>query len=455
MALPQGSGRISGRIANHCGRGTSNRLTGAGSARATQHQGKQKSMDGTNRRRSIIAIALILAVAGIGGAYHLKRGAGGEGGTVTAAKGGRHGGLDGPIPVLLADVARHDVPIYLDGLGTVQAFNTVTVRPQVSGQLVSVAFTEGQTVKAGDLLAQIDPRGFEAQLQQAQAQKSQNQALLNTAKRDLQRFSELVGDGYVSKQQLDTQAQTVAQLDATVRANEAAVQNARVSLGYTRITAPIAGVTGLRLVDAGNIVEPGSATGLVVVTQVTPISVVFTLPEQSLAEIRAAGGKGVSVLAYDRDNARQIASGELTVVDNQIDQTTGTIRLKATFANSDRALWPGQFVNVRLLARTEKNGLVIPASAVQRGPAGDFVYVEKQGDKGERIADKRDISVARSENGSALIAKGLNDGDRIVVEGQYRLQPGAKIRLADDPVPDPKAAGARGPGGAAGGGSLH
>ena len=231
------------------------------------------------------------------------------------------------------------------------------------------------------------------------------------------------------------QAQTVAQLVATVQANEAAVRNARVSLGYTRITAPISGVTGLRLVDAGNIVEPGSTTGLVVVTQVTPISVLFTLPEQSLAEIRAAGGKGVTVLAYDRDNARQIASGELTVVDNQIDATTGTIRLKATFANSDRALWPGQFVNMRLLVRTEKNGLVIPASAVQRGPNGDFVYVENKDASGARIADKRDISVARSENGTALIAKGLNDGDRIVVEGQYRLQPGAKIRLAADPAP--------------------
>lgn len=386
--------------------------------------------------RSVIAIALLLGALGAGSLYYQRPAAGaGETAAAAAGKSGRRAGLDGPIPVLLADVSRRDVPIYLDGLGTVQAFNTVTVRPQVSGQLVSVAFQEGQTVKAGELLAQIDPRNFDAQLQQAQAQKAQNEALLNTAKRDLQRFSELVGDGYVSKQQLDTQAQTVAQAQATVRANEAAVQSARISLGYARITAPISGITGLRLVDVGNIVDAGTTTGIVVVTQVMPISVLFTLPEQSLADIRAAGGQGVKVLAFDRDNSKQIASGELTVVDNQIDQTTGTIRLKATFANQDRALWPGQFVNMRLLVRTEKNGLVIPASAVQRGPNGDFVYVEKTDDQGARIADKRDVTVARSENGTALIAKGLNDGDRIVVEGQYRLQPGSKIRLASDPAP--------------------
>lgn len=393
--------------------------------------------------RRVIAVALVLGAIALLAGYFVLRKPATSGASHEAAAGGAaepgagkgRPGANGPIPVLIADVGRRDVPIYLDGLGTVQAFNTVTVRPQVSGQLVSVAFEEGQTVKAGELLAQIDPRNFEAQLQQAQAQQAQNQALLNTAKRDLQRFSELVGDGYVSKQQLDTQAQTVAQAQATVRANEAAVQSARISLGYARITAPISGITGLRLVDVGNIVDAGTTTGIVVVTQVMPISVVFTLPEQSLADIRAAGGQGVKVLAFDRDNAKQIATGELTVVDNQIDQTTGTIRLKATFANQDRALWPGQFVNMRLLVRTEKNGLVIPASAVQRGPNGDFVYVEKTDDQGARIADKRDVTVARSENGTALIAKGLNDGDRIVVEGQYRLQPGSKIRLASDPAP--------------------
>jgi len=361
----------------------------------------------------------------------------GPGGGASGRRGRRGGGgdFDAPIPVALGKVARRDVPIYLDGLGTVQAFNTVTVRPQVSGQLMSVAFHEGQEVNKGDLLAQIDPRSFDAQLQQALAQKGQSEAQLNTARRDLQRFRELVGDGYVSKQQLDTQAQTVAQLEASVKASEAAVQNARISVGFARVTAPISGVTGLRLVDVGNLVDAGTTGGLVVVTQIRPISVVFTLPEQSLGDIRAAGGQGLSVLAFDRDNARQLAHGELTVIDNQIDQSTGTIRMKATFANDDKALWPGQFVNMRLLVRTEANGLVIPANAVQRGPDGDFVYVVGKNDKGEAVAEKRDIKIARSENGSALIVGGLNDGERIVIDGQYRLQPGSRIREAkDEPV---------------------
>jgi len=391
--------------------------------------------------RRVVAIALSLGVIAVLGWFFFLKSPpadGADGKTVAGEKGaagggrGRRGDFDGPVPVAIGDVSRRDVPIYLDGLGTVIAFNTVTVRPQVSGQLVSVAFQEGQEVNKGDLLAQIDPRSFDAQLQQAQAQKAQNEALLNTAKRDLQRFRELVGDGYVSKQQLDTQAQTVAQIEATVKANEAAVQNARISQGFARVTAPISGITGLRLVDVGNLVDAGTTGGLVVVTQIRPISVIFTLPEQSLSDIRAAGGQGLEVLAYDRDNARKLAKGELTVIDNQIDQTTGTIRLKATFANDDKALWPGQFVNMRLLVRTEGNGLVIPANAVQRGPDGDFVYVVGKNDKGEAIAEKRDIKVARSESGTALIASGLNDGDRIVTDGQYRLQPGSKIREAKD-----------------------
>lgn len=406
--------------------------------------------------RRVVAFALGLGVIAVLGWWIFLRqpAVDGSGAPAVAAAGGAAGGSghrrgkrggpgdhDGPVPVAIAAVSRRDLPIYLDGLGTVQAFNTVTVRPQVSGQLISVAFQEGQEVNKGELLAQIDPRSFDAQLQQALAQKGQAEAQLNTARRDLQRFRELVGDGYVSKQQLDTQAQIVAQLEASVKASEAAVQNARISQGFARITAPISGITGLRLVDVGNLVDAGTTGGLVVVTQIRPISVLFTLPEQSLGDIRAAGGQGLQVLAYDRDNARKLARGELTVIDNQIDQSTGTIRLKATFANDDKALWPGQFVNMRLLVRTEANGLVIPANAVQRGPDGDFVYLAGKDDKGEAIAEKRDIRVARSESGTALIASGLNDGDRIVTDGQYRLQPGARIREAND---EPAAAAADG-----------
>lgn len=364
-----------------------------------------------------------------------------DGGRGSGSRRGRRGGVgDDPVPVAIGAVERRDVPIHLDGLGSVVAFNTVTVRPQVSGQLVSVAFREGQEVARGDLLAEIDSRAFAAQLQQAEAQKAQNLALLATARRDLQRFRELAGDGYVSGQQIDTQAQTVTQLEATVKANEAAVQNARISLGFTRVTAPISGVTGLRLVDVGNLVDAGSATGLVVVTQIRPISVLFTLPEQQLAQIRAAGGQGLAVQAWDRDNARQIAAGELAVIDNQIDASTGTIRLKATFANDDRALWPGQFVNVRLLVRTVRDGLVIPANAVQRGPDGDFVYVVAANGSNEPIAEQRPVRIERSDNGRALISDGLRDAERIVIDGQYRLQPGAKIREATD---EPAPAGAR------------
>ncbi|GAC1621010.1 MAG: efflux RND transporter periplasmic adaptor subunit [Nevskia sp.] len=379
--------------------------------------------------RRVIGIALAAgAVAVLGWLLFFKAGTSAT--AADTAKGKGHRGGDGPVPVSIADIARRDLPIYLDGLGTVQAFNTVTVRPQVDGQLVTVAFREGQEVKAGDLLAQIDPRSYQSQLDQALAKKAQDASLLANAKRDLDRYEGLVGDGYVSKQQLDTQKQQVTQLEATVKADEAAAQNARIALGYARVTSPISGVTGLRLVDVGNLVTAATTGGLVVVTQVRPISVVFTLPEQTLSDIReAGGGQGLKVLALDRDNRKPLADGTLTVIDNQIDQTTGTIKLKATFANGDKALWPGQFVNVRLLVRTEKNGIVIPQSAVQRGPDGDFVYVAK-GD----AAEKHEVTVARTEDGVALIAKGLADGDRIVTDGQYRLQPGSKIRAAGAPA---------------------
>lgn len=388
--------------------------------------------------RRIVAIAAVAGlVVAVGAGWWMQRSAGDASSAADSGPGARSGsgssrggaGRDaGPIPVTLGRVVRRDMPVLLEGLGSVIAFNTVTVRPQVGGQLLRLAFDEGQTVEAGALLAEIDPRSFRAQLQQAEAQVAQNRALLATARRDLQRFEQLVGDGYVSRQQLDTQAQTVAQLEATVAANEAAAQSARVSLGFTRITAPIAGVTGLRRVDVGNIVEPANADGLVVITQVQPIAVLFTLPEQTLAEIRAAGGPGLAVTAFDRDNAAPLARGELTVIDNQIDATTGTVRLKATFPNADRALWPGQFVNMRLNLRTVRDGLVIPANAVQQGPEGPFVYVAGRDEAGATVALKREVVVGRNHAGDSLIERGLEADETIVVDGQYRLRPGARIR---------------------------
>jgi multidrug efflux system membrane fusion protein len=348
-------------------------------------------------------------------------GAGGSGGS------GRRrgaGGADGPVPVSVAEVAQQDVPIYEDGLGTVQAFNTATVRAQVDGVINRIAFTEGQDVKAGDLLAQIDPRPYQASLDQAVAKQAQDQALLNTAKADLIRYEGLVSDGYVSRQQSDTQRQLVAQYEAAIRSDEGAVKAARVNLGYTTITSPIDGVTGIRQIDIGNLASAASSTGLVIVTQIKPISVLFTLPEQTLSEIRAADGQKLPVIALDRDNAKEIGRGELTVVDNQIDQTTGTIKLKATFPNSDKALWPGQFINARLLVRTEKNALVIPTAAVQRGPKGEFVYVV--GD--DMTAQQRDVVTIVAEGGNSRVTQGLKPGEKIVTDGQYRLQPGSKIK---------------------------
>jgi multidrug efflux system membrane fusion protein len=360
-------------------------------------------------------------------------GAGAPGGSGHGSRKG--GGMDGPIPVSVAEVRQQDVPIYADGLGTVQAFNTATVRAQVDGVINRIAFTEGQEVKAGDLLAQIDPRPYQASLDQAVAKKQQDQALLSNAKADLIRYSDLVADGYVSRQQSDTQRQLVAQYEAAVRADEGSVKAAQVSLSYTTIKSPLDGVTGIRQIDVGNLASAASSTGLVVVTQIKPISVLFTLPEQTLAAIRAADVQTLPVIALDRDNVKEIARGVLTVVDNQIDQTTGTIKLKATFANTDKALWPGQFINARLLVSTDKGALVVPTSAVQRGPKGEFVYVV--GD--DMTAQQRDVVTVVADGGNSRVTKGLAAGEQVVTDGQYRLQPGAKVKVSQPIEADPAA----------------
>jgi len=351
----------------------------------------------------------------------------------TTGPGGRAGISNAPIPVIPGVVSRQDVPIYLEGLGTVQAFNTVTVHSRVDGQLQRVAFTEGQDVKAGDLLAQLDPAPFQAQLEQSIAKKAQDEAQLSVARITLKRDAELLQGKVLAQQDYDTQQALVNQLEATVQGDQAAIDNARVQLDYTTITSPLAGRTGIRQVDQGNIIHENDSNGLVVVTQLRPISVVFTLPEQNLSQIQRhfSAGEPLTTLAVDRDNHTTLAEGRLAVVDNQIDTSTGTLRLKSTFSNDDLHLWPGQFVNVRLRVETRKDCTVVPASVVQRGPEGTFAFVISND-----VAVVRPIKVdPQIESGLALVEDGLRPGEKVVVDGQYKLQPGVKVKTSTTPEP--------------------
>jgi len=348
--------------------------------------------------------------------------------SATAGKSGTPGrGASGPTTAVVGTVTNKEVPIYLDGLGTVQAFNTVTVRSRVDGQLQKVAFQEGHDVLVGDLLAQIDPDPFRTQVQQAEAKKAQDEAQLELARVELKRNADLLASKIVSQEVYDTQKAQVDQVEAAVKADQAAIDNARVQLNYTTITAPIDGRTGIRQVDAGNIIRANDTNALVVLTQLKPISIIFTLPEQSLGEIqRHQTESGMTVLAVDRDNSTLLGEGKLAVIDNQIDTTTGTIRLKATFPNPNLGLWPGQFVNARLLLEVRR-GPVVPASVVQRGPEGSYAFVVMQ----DMSVEMRKIKVGPIEKDQALIESGLAPGEQVVVDGQYKLQVGSKIRAAD------------------------
>ncbi len=353
-----------------------------------------------------------------------------DGGPAAGQQQGQPPGGGKGVPVTVATAKRQDVPVWLDGIGNVQAYNTVTIRSRVDGELMKVAFTEGQTVKAGDLLAQIDPRPFQAALDQAKAKKAQDEAQLQNAQRDLERSTDLAQRGFAPRQTLDQQRAQVDQFTAAVQGDDAAIESAQVQLGYATITAPITGRTGMRLVDQGNIVHASDQNGLVTVNQVQPISVVFTLPEQELPGINRELAKGqLTVVATDRDSKEELDHGKLTLVDNQIDPSTGTIRLKATFDNPQGSLWPGQFVNVRLLLRTDTNMVTVPGDAVERGAKGLYAYVVKDDGK----VDLRWIKVGTMGDGIAVVEDGIKDGEKVVVGGQYRLQPGAsvEVRTAD------------------------
>jgi len=352
--------------------------------------------------------------------------------------GGRRGGAGGsggPVPVVAGKVEQKDVPIFLDGLGTVQAFNTVTVRPRVDGELTQVLFREGEDVKTGDLLAVVDPRPYQAAMDQAVAKKAQDEAQLGNAQVVLKRNTELLARKVLDEQTFDTSKFAVDQFQATVQADQAAIDNAKTQLDYTQIKSPIDGRTGIRLVDVGNVVHATDTSGIVVITQLQPISVVFTLPEQSLQAILNQGGAhgGLPVSALDRGNTTALDQGSLTVVDNEIDQTTGTVKLKATFPNNDLKLWPGKFVNARLVLTTRKNATVIPSSVVQRGPQGTYAYVIKP----DKSVEMRRIKIAQTEASLALVDNGLQPGEEVVVDGQYKLQPGAHVELTNPHAPSP------------------
>jgi membrane fusion protein, multidrug efflux system len=329
-----------------------------------------------------------------------------------------------PIPVTIQSVQNSDFPVYLNGLGTVQPYNTVTVRSRVDGQVIKVGFRQGQMVNEGDLLVQIDPRPFQAALEQSQAKKAQDEANLKNAQLDLERFKTLAVQDYASRQQLDTQQAKVDQLVAQIKGDQAAIDSAETQLSYATIRSPLSGKTGFRLVDPGNIVHANDQTGIVTIVKLQPISVVFTTPEENIGQINSALAAGtVPVLALSSDGTKVLAKGHLALVDNQVDQASGTIRMKATFQNTDNALWPGLSVATRLLVDTKKSVLVAPNDAIQRGPNGLFAFVVG---KDNKVAT-HDIKVGDEGAAQTVVLEGLANGDRVVTAGQYRLTEGAVV----------------------------
>jgi membrane fusion protein, multidrug efflux system len=361
---------------------------------------------------------MLLAGCGHTSADSKQKGGGG--------KGGRGGGAAMTIPVAVAKAEIRDLPILLNGLGSVEAFNTVAVKSRIDGQLVKVNIKEGQEVKQGELLAEIDPRPYEVQLSQTQATLFKDQAALRDARLNLERFQQLYKDGVIPKQQFDTQGSLEAQLDGAVRADQAQVDTVKLNLSYTRITAPVSGRIGLRQIDVGNMVHASDPNGLLVITQLQPIAVIFSLPQDNLQAVSQHMNKGrLAVDAYSRDDQTKIATGYLTTIDNQIDVTTGTGKLKAVFENRDRSLWPNQFVNIHLLLEVKKNNTVVPSAAIQRGPQGTYVFVVKP----DNTAEMRNVALSISEGNLTAISQGIKPGEVVVTDGQDKLQPGTKVAV--------------------------
>jgi multidrug efflux system membrane fusion protein len=368
-------------------------------------------------RRVIRVVLLLLLVASAGGGYGIAANYRGQAKAAVGAQ-------PAAVPVGVGPVTTQPLPIWLSGIGSVQPLNAITVKVRVDGQLDRVAFTEGQDVHAGDLLAQIDPRPFQAQLKQAEANLAKDQAQLGNTKLDLARFSKLAENGYSPRQQLDTTRAQVASLEATVEADQAMVDNAKLQVSFTSVTAPLDGRVGLRLVDPGSIVHVSDATGLVTVTEMQPIAVLFSLPQDDLPAIRAAMAQGKPTVVVDtRDGGSSLAQGELVFIDSQVDAANGQVRLKASFANADRSLWPGQLVSARLLVRTDANATVVPARAVLRGQNGPYVYAVKP----DQTVEIRRVTTGATVGGVIALTSGVAAGETVVLDGQAGLADGTKV----------------------------
>jgi multidrug efflux system membrane fusion protein len=398
-----------------------------------EHDARAGARTAAGATKSYWWVWLLIAIGIAAGVWYFRGRSSSQAADPSAAttpgkgNGGRGGaGMGGfTVPVVVASAVRGDLPVYFNGLGTVTAFNTVTIRSRVDGQLVNVAFKEGQFVHQGDLLAEIDPRPFQVQLEQAQGQLARDQAQRKDAEVNLGRYQELFKEGVIPQQQLDTQAALVGQFDGAIKSDQSQIDNAKLQLVYSRITAPISGRIGLRLVDMGNIVHATDTSGLLVITQLQPIAVLFSLPQDQLPAVNSKLRAGVqlSVEAFDRDDTAKIASGKLLTIDNQIDLTTGTYKLKSIFNNEDNTLFPNQFVNIHLLVDTKHNLTIVPAPAIQRGPQGTYVYAVGS----DNTVKIHNVTIAQTTGNSVGLSAGINEGDVVVIDGQDKLQDGSKV----------------------------